>query len=162
MFHPKTLNNYRAFYDYCKTQDVKVVDYNFTMTTCQRMFKESHSPAKFMQLYNQDNKCAYCFKTLRLNSIGSSKRDTPHNYGTLDHVVPKSKGCALGYNYSNCLIVCYKCNTRKGNKNVFEYLNQLYDVPKRQSPEITQYSLLTSLYNDIILIFKVFLGSTVK
>ena len=52
----------------------------------------------------------------------------PENQGTLDHVIPRSRG---GLNtWQNLVCCCVKCNTKKGNRTPNEANMKLLSIPK--------------------------------
>lgn len=65
----------------------------------------SHKPSKGMIYKRDDNKCQYCGSTRHL---------------TIDHVIPKSKGGSE--DWSNLVVACSQCNTKKGDK-LLEHTN---------------------------------------
>lgn len=61
--------------------------------------------------------CFYCHKgPLRPQS------DNDDELATLDHVKPLSKG-GERFNSSNLVVACYRCNSRKKNKDIEEFKN---------------------------------------
>lgn len=64
-----------------------------------------------------NSKCQYCSK-----NIGKSS-------GTLDHVIPRSRGGKTDYN--NCVYCCKDCNNTKGNRTPEEAGMKLIKKPKR-------------------------------
>jgi 5-methylcytosine-specific restriction endonuclease McrA len=60
----------------------------------------------------QGNRCAYC-----------NREFGPLVTETIDHVVPLSKGGGKGI--SNLVLACRRCNSRKGNRSVEEFLADL-------------------------------------
>jgi len=66
----------------------------------------------------RDNfQCQYCSEHLGKNK------------GTIDHIVPRSRGGAS--DYANCVACCKECNTYKGNKTLAEVGFTLKNVPRR-------------------------------
>lgn len=64
--------------------------------------------------------CTYCPKTDLIIELDGMK--VPNNIkATIDHIVPISQGGAL-FDYRNICVSCGKCNTKKGNKSVEEFL----------------------------------------
>lgn len=59
--------------------------------------------------------CCFCGKQLSFRTA------------TLEHIVPVSKRGS--FNRSNLTISCSKCNSERGDKNFFEYLNR-FDIPE--------------------------------
>lgn len=59
-------------------------------------------------------KCVYC---------GVEKHETPEGWLSCDHMIPLSKG---GQNWpSNLVPACRSCNSSKGSKTYFEYMEQI-------------------------------------
>lgn len=77
----------------------------------------------------RDNyRCAYCGKTAT----------------TIDHIVPKSKG---GLNsYENCVACCFKCNSSKGHKNLYETEHKLLIKPSK--PNLYSSFLLRAVHQE--------------
>ena len=58
-------------------------------------------------LYRRDNfTCQYCVRKLHSSEL------------TIDHIVPKSRGGKS--NWTNCVIACNKCNSKKGSNLISE------------------------------------------
>lgn len=64
-------------------------------------------------------RCFYCHKgPLKAHT------DDDNELATLDHVKPLSKG-GERFHSSNIVVACYRCNSRKGSKDVNEFLNPI-------------------------------------
>jgi hypothetical protein len=63
--------------------------------------------------------CHYC-------GVGPLKKqsDFDHDLATLDHVHPLSKGGSK-FLSANIVIACYRCNSRKRDKSVEEFINPI-------------------------------------
>ena len=71
------------------------------------------------RLWNENPNCYWCGKLTSMTS-----KEGSHDFATVDHVVPRSKG---GRNYyENTVLSCYDCNQKKGNRvnhsDYFEFL----------------------------------------
>jgi 5-methylcytosine-specific restriction endonuclease McrA len=76
-------------------------------------------------IYKRDGyKCQYCSSTKNL---------------TLDHIIPKSKGGKT--TYSNLVVACSSCNTKKGNKFLEETNMTLLQIPREPKNNI-EFTLL--------------------
>jgi 5-methylcytosine-specific restriction endonuclease McrA len=73
----------------------------------------SHKPSKAMVYKRDENKCQYCGSTKHL---------------TIDHVVPKSKGGSE--DWTNLVVACSSCNTKKGDKLLSQTDMKLIKQPK--------------------------------
>jgi len=73
----------------------------------------SHKPSKAMVYKRDENKCQYCGSTKHL---------------TIDHVVPKSKGGSE--DWTNLVVACSSCNTKKGDKLLSQTDMKLIKHPK--------------------------------
>jgi 5-methylcytosine-specific restriction endonuclease McrA len=62
-------------------------------------------------------KCQYCSRTV------------PEAKGTLDHVLPKSKGGTTDFH--NIVLSCYNCNSKKGHQTLEESKMQLKTTPHK-------------------------------
>lgn len=60
-------------------------------------------------------KCFYCGVEMHRHGV---KDDTKF---TVEHLVPKSKGGKL--QPSNCVGACFKCNTERAAKSIYEFVN---------------------------------------
>ena len=72
-------------------------------------FKENRNKPKFSRrnLYLRDkNTCQFCGRKFNTEDL------------TMDHVVPKSKGGPVSW--TNIVLACWPCNSRKGNKTAAE------------------------------------------
>jgi 5-methylcytosine-specific restriction endonuclease McrA len=66
--------------------------------------------------------CQYCSKTGLV--IEEENMKVPDKIkATIDHIVPLSKGGSLK-DYDNIVIACYRCNTKKGSKNLHDFLTR--------------------------------------
>ena len=74
-----------------------------------------------------DLTCKYCNKNGLIIEL-EGMRVPKKRLATTDHVVPVSKGGAL-YDYKNVVVACYYCNTRKGDKDLAEFIKSLKVVP---------------------------------
>jgi 5-methylcytosine-specific restriction endonuclease McrA len=65
--------------------------------------------------------CTYCRKTnLR---IQFDNKKVPHNIlATIDHIIPISLGGGV-FDKDNVCVCCSKCNSKKGNMSIEEFLN---------------------------------------
>ncbi|MFW9258193.1 HNH endonuclease [Nostoc sp. CALU 546] len=83
-----------------------------TITSNERMWKVP--PVNRREVLRRDHhSCQYC---------GSSK------HLTLDHVMPRSKGGS--HTWDNVVAACERCNSRKGDRTLFEAGMQLHTKPK--------------------------------
>ena len=83
-----------------------------TITSNERMWKVP--PVNRREVLRRDHhSCQYC---------GSSK------HLTLDHVMPRSKGGS--HTWDNVVAACERCNSRKGDRTLFEAGMQLRTKPK--------------------------------
>jgi len=73
----------------------------------------SHKPSKAMVYKRDENKCQYCGSTRHL---------------TIDHVIPKSKGGSE--DWTNLVVACSSCNTKKGDKLLSQTDMKLAKQPK--------------------------------
>lgn len=73
----------------------------------------SHRPSKSMIYKRDENKCQYCGSTRHL---------------TIDHVIPKSKGGSE--DWTNLVVACSDCNTKKGDKLLSQINMKLTKQPK--------------------------------
>lgn len=73
----------------------------------------SHRPSKAMIYKRDNNSCQYCGSTRHL---------------TIDHVIPKSKGGSE--EWTNLVVACSKCNTKKGDKLLSQTDMKLIKQPK--------------------------------
>lgn len=73
----------------------------------------SHKPSKAMVYKRDENKCQYCGSTRHL---------------TIDHVIPKSKGGSE--DWTNLVVACSSCNTKKGDKLLSQTDMKLTKQPK--------------------------------
>ena len=73
----------------------------------------SHKPSKAMVYKRDENKCQYCGSTRHL---------------TIDHVIPKSKGGSE--EWTNLVVACSSCNTKKGDKLLSQTTMKLTKQPK--------------------------------
>lgn len=73
----------------------------------------SHKPSKAMVYKRDENKCQYCGSTRHL---------------TIDHVIPKSKGGSE--DWTNLVVACSSCNTKKGDKLLSQTDMKLVKQPK--------------------------------
>lgn len=73
----------------------------------------SHRPSKAMIYKRDNNSCQYCGSTRHL---------------TIDHVIPKSKGGSE--EWTNLVVACSKCNTKKGDKLLSQTDMKLVKQPK--------------------------------
>lgn len=65
--------------------------------------------------------CSYCLKTNLIIELEGMK--VPNNQkATIDHILAISKGGGL-FDYDNICVACGKCNSKKGDKSVEEFLN---------------------------------------
>lgn len=72
-------------------------------------------------LYCRDKfQCQYCGKTLAGRSL------------TIDHVVPRCKGGKT--NWSNCVVACFSCNEKKGDKSLEQSGLTLRSMPTEPKP----------------------------
>lgn len=79
----------------------------------------SEKPSRSMIYTRDENKCQYCGSTRNL---------------TIDHVIPKCKG---GKNtYSNLVVACNSCNTKKGNKLLEQTDMKLIKKPRAPKSKI--------------------------
>ncbi len=82
------------------------------ITSSERVWKIP--PVNRREVLRRDHhSCQYC---------GSSK------HLTLDHVIPRSKGGL--HTWDNVVTACEKCNSRKGDRTLFETGMQLHTKPK--------------------------------
>lgn len=63
--------------------------------------------------------CQYCCKKLFLSEI------------TIDHVIPKARGGSSSF--TNCVVSCLPCNTKKGDKSLEEVGMKLINKPVHPS-----------------------------
>lgn len=68
--------------------------------------------------------CQYCQKILSSKEI------------TIDHVIPRSQGGKNSFN--NCVVCCFSCNKKKGNKTLEQVGMQL--ISKPSNPSLLIYS----------------------
>ena len=73
----------------------------------------SHRPSKAMIYKRDNNSCQYCGSTRHL---------------TIDHIIPKSKGGSE--EWTNLVVACSKCNTKKGDKLLSQTDMKLIKQPK--------------------------------
>ena len=73
----------------------------------------SHRPSKAMIYKRDNNSCQYCGSTRHL---------------TIDHIIPKSKGGSE--EWTNLVVACSKCNTKKGDKLLSQTDMRLIKQPK--------------------------------
>ncbi len=73
----------------------------------------SHRPSKAMIYKRDNNSCQYCGSTRHL---------------TIDHVIPKSKGGSE--EWTNLVVACSTCNTKKGDKLLSQTDMKLIKQPK--------------------------------
>jgi len=73
----------------------------------------SHRPSKAMIYKRDNNSCQYCGSTRHL---------------TIDHIIPKSKGGSE--EWTNLVVACSKCNTKKGDKLLLQTDMKLIKQPK--------------------------------
>jgi 5-methylcytosine-specific restriction endonuclease McrA len=72
-------------------------------------------------IYERDEgRCSYCGRMLMRNEA------------TIDHVVPKSRGGADGW--TNLVLACEPCNTRKGDRTPGEAGMSLHTRPRLPKP----------------------------
>lgn len=64
--------------------------------------------------------CQYCQKILS------------HKQVTIDHIIPRSKGGVS--NFNNCVVCCFDCNKRKGNKMLEQSNMKLISKPSKPNP----------------------------
>lgn len=67
-------------------------------------------------------KCTYCGK-VHLKIEEENMRVSHNIKATIDHVVPLSKGGDI-FDVFNIVVACSKCNSKKGNMSLFEYLEK--------------------------------------
>jgi len=86
--------------------------------------------------------CSYCHRKDLI--IGYTKIEDSHlnnkinNLATIDHIIPLSKG-GPKYDVKNCTCSCKKCNRRKNDKNVDEFLNDNIKISKIPSTTVFRY-----------------------
>lgn len=72
--------------------------------------------------------CAYCGKRhLQIEDRGMRVDDIIK--ATVDHIVPISKGGSPELE-TNIVVACYRCNNKKGNKDLHDFIKQLEKVPQ--------------------------------
>ena len=88
--------------------------------------RKNHFSRKVLIL-RDNSTCQYCGKKLSANQI------------TIDHITPKHRGGRT--NYTNCVVSCYNCNNKKGNKLLEETSFKLIKAPTVPSSSSTFASL---------------------
>lgn len=73
-------------------------------------------------------RCAYCGVQLHWRPDYSSPR-CDKNAATVEHLVPKSHGGT--YHDFNTVCICKRCNDRRNNDNLIEFLNER-NIPKKE------------------------------
>ncbi len=73
-----------------------------------------------------DNTCQYCGKEIK-------------HGGSIDHVIPKSKGGKS--NFDNCVLACVPCNNKKDNRSCSEA--KMYPKHQPFTPTIQEFMTLT-------------------
>ena len=88
-----------------------------TLTTYDRLHRRT-VPFTRRNLFRRDrNTCQYCGVTPGGNEL------------TIDHVLPRSRGGATGW--ENCVLACVRCNHRKADRTPAEATMTLPREPKR-------------------------------
>jgi len=64
-----------------------------------------------------ENRCQYCAKTLSASRI------------TIDHIIPRSQGGITSY--TNCVVCCFTCNSKKANRTPEQAMMVLMKTPKQ-------------------------------
>lgn len=88
----------------------------------KKLFSIKLSTQKIYDLY-KEGKCAYCGKECFVDIVDQSHNKLKHNFGTIDRVDP-----LLGYDDSNIVLACNRCNQKKGKKEqkfVEKFRNQV-------------------------------------
>lgn len=62
--------------------------------------------------------CHYCGRDNLKLEVDVTKRAELKELATIDHVVPISKGGAI-YDEDNCVVACFPCNQKKGDRENF-------------------------------------------
>jgi len=62
--------------------------------------------------------CHYCNRKNLEIEVDMTNREKLKNLATIDHIIPISKGGAI-YDINNCVVACFFCNQRKGNRENF-------------------------------------------
>lgn len=95
-------------------------------------------------LFSRDNyRCQYCDKELSLRTM------------TVDHVIPKCRGGKT--TWQNCVVACFNCNEKKGDKSLKDSGLILRSSPKEPRPQhfwITQDHSIEAWHPD----WELFLG----
>ena len=73
-----------------------------------------YTKLSMQNLYNlyREPICVYCGKECIVEIIDQSSNKLKHNSATIDRVNP-----LIGYDDSNIVIACHKCNQKKGRKD---------------------------------------------
>lgn len=104
-------------HDYYRQRDVDKI-----LTIGDKMRKVSFSRTYLNKVVAEKGvlSCSYCPKTnLIIEEHGM--RVPNNNKATIDHIVPISKGGGV-FDVANVCVCCGKCNTKKGNKSLKQFL----------------------------------------